>query len=242
MSVAERLARVRESVAAAARRAGRDPREICLVAVSKTHTAGEIRQAHEAGQRVFGENYVQEMLAKQHELEDLDDIAWHLIGHLQRNKVRQVVGRVVVVETVDSQRLLLELDKRGAEAGRLVDVLLQVDVASEETKSGCRPDELGGLLEAARSCKSLRVRGLMAIPPFEAEPEESRKHFRALRELRARHGGSEALPVLSMGMSSDFEVAIEEGATIVRVGTAIFGVRSAASAEPASPPVPRGDE
>ncbi len=219
----EGLARVRARLVAAERAAGRAPGSVTLVAVSKLQPAEAVRAAYEEGVRDFGESYARELGAKQEALQDLDDIRWHFIGHLQRNKVRKVAGRLALLQTVDSPRLVEELGRRAGEAP--LDVLLQVDVAGEETKSGCSPEELPELLEAALREPALRVRGLMTIPPFEAEPEEARRHFAALRELRDRVGGSALLPELSMGMSGDFEVAIEEGATLVRVGTAIFGAR-----------------
>ena len=225
MTVDESLARVRRRIAEAERRAGRALGSVELVAVSKLQPVEAIRSAYRAGQRLFGESYVQELLSKRERLADLPDLGWHFIGHLQRNKARQVVGRVAVVESVDSIKLAEELAKRAEATGATVSVLAQVDVAGEETKNGCARGELGALLDAVEAAGSLRLRGLMAIPPFEVEPEEARRHFAALRELRDRHGGAERLPELSMGMSGDFEVAIEEGATLVRVGTALFGPR-----------------
>jgi pyridoxal phosphate enzyme (YggS family) len=225
VTISERLADVRERIRRAAEAAGRDPLFVGLVAVSKTQPPERIRAAYDAGQRDFGENYVQELRSKQEALSDLAGIRWHFIGHLQRNKARQVVGRVALVQTVDSLGLLEELGKRAVAAGTEAEILLQVDVAGEETKSGCSPEELRTLVTAARERPGVRLRGLMAIPPWEDEPEGSRRHFVALRELRDGSGGTAALPELSMGMSGDFEVAVEEGATIVRVGTAIFGAR-----------------
>lgn len=219
MNVAENLARVRERIERACARAGRSPDEVALVAVSKVHPADAVREAYEAGQRLFGENYVQELSAKAAALADLPRLRWHFIGHLQRNKVKQVLGTGAVIETVDSERLAREVDKRASER---VEVLLQVNVAGEAQKSGCDPSELGALIEVVRSLPRLSLRGLMTIPPLEREPERSRPHFARLRALAEEHGLTE----LSMGMSGDLEVAIEEGATIVRVGTAIFGARS----------------
>lgn len=220
---AEGLARVRERLGRAAEAAGRDPSSITLVAVSKLQPEEAIRAAYGQGVRDFGESYAQELRAKGEALADLEDIRWHFIGHLQRNKVRQVAGRLAMLQTLDSPRLVEELGKRLS--GEPLDVLLEVSLVGEASKSGCAPEELPALLDAARSEPALRVRGLMAIPPWEAEPEEARRYFVALRELRDRLGGAALLPELSMGMSGDFEVAVEEGATIVRVGTAIFGPR-----------------
>lgn len=225
MSIAENLEQVHACIDAAARRAGRDPASVRLVAVSKLHPPEAIREAHAAGQRLFGENYVQELSAKESQLDDLPAIEWHFIGHLQRNKARQITGRVGLVETVDSPKLLAEIAKRARSAGKVQHLLIQVRIGDEETKSGCEPRELPELLEVARSCSEVEVRGLMVIPPFELDADETRPYFRELRALRDRHGGPAVLPELSMGMSHDFEVAIEEGATLVRVGTAIFGER-----------------
>ncbi len=219
-SVAEGLAEVRERIARACAKAGRSPREVTLVAVSKVHPEEAVREAYVAGQRVFGENYVQELADKAEALTDLTELRWHFIGHLQRNKVKQVVRVGALVETVDSARLAAELDKRAPE-GRTVPILLQVNVAGEAQKSGCAPDDLPRLIADVRSMPHLELRGLMTVPPLGEEPEASRPHFARLRELASQHGLAE----LSMGMSADLEVAIEEGATIVRVGTAIFGAR-----------------
>ncbi len=226
MTIAERLTGVRRKIAEAARRAGRDPSQVRLVAVSKIHPPEAIREAYDAGQRLFGENYVQELRAKQQSLEDLSELHWHFIGHLQRNKARQVVGRVNLIETIDSKRLLVEVAKRATHACVDVGVLIQVNIRREESKSGCDPDELSHLLEAVKESPRVEPRGLMVLPPFELEADETRPYFQELRALRDRHGGPERLPELSMGMSHDFEVAIEEGATLVRVGTAIFGPRT----------------
>lgn len=218
MSVADGLAEVRERIERACARAGRSPGDVALVAVSKVHPASAVREAYEAGQRLFGENYVQELVDKAESLADLRDLRWHFIGHLQRNKVKQVLGVGAVVETVDSARLAIEIDKR---ASAPVEVLLQVNVAGEAQKSGCDAGELAALIEEVRARPRLVLRGLMTIPPLGEAPEASRRFFARLRELGEEHG----LRELSMGMSADLEVAIEEGATIVRVGTAIFGAR-----------------
>lgn len=220
--VAARLAAVRARIDAACARAGRDPSGVELVAVSKTQPAEAVRAAYVAGQRVFGENYVQELVAKAAALSDLDGLRWHFVGHLQRNKAKDVAGVARCVETVDSPRLAEALAKRVSPGMPPLEVMLQVNVGGEVQKSGCAPEELPALIDAVRAAPSLSLRGLMTVPPFGESPEASRPHFRALRALAERHGLSE----LSMGMSADLEVAIEEGATIVRVGTAIFGARS----------------
>ena len=212
LSVAEGLRTVRERIARACDAAGRDPESVTLVAVSKRHPADAIRAAMDAGQTRFGENYAQELAAKAAEIEGA---RWHMIGHLQRNKVKLLAPHRAVIETVDSARLAREIDKRAIGP---TDVLLQVDVAHEASKSGCHVDELPALIDAVRPLANVRLRGLMTIPPAGEDP---RPHFAALRRLAEAHD----LPDLSMGMSGDLEVAVEEGATIVRVGTAIFGPR-----------------
>jgi hypothetical protein len=226
--IAERLAGIRERIAAAARLAGRDPSSVRLVAVSKTFPVALVREAYEAGQRDFGENRVQEALEKIAASDDLA-IRWHLLGHLQMNKVRKTASAFATIHSLDSLELLRKLDAAAAEAGCTPELLIQVDLAREPTKSGALPDDVPGLLEAAATCRAVKVAGLMTIPPFPDAPEDSRPWFRRLRELRdsllAAGTPAAHLSELSMGMSGDFEVAIEEGATLVRVGTAIFGKR-----------------
>lgn len=222
-AIARNLGTVRERVAAAARKAGRDAAAITLVAVSKTHPVDVVTAAHAAGQLDFGENYAQELADKAAAAPT--DVRWHYIGRLQTNKVKLVAPVASLVHTVDSERLARELDRRAALLGRRIGVLLQVNVAGEEQKGGVSPDELPALLDAVSACAHLDVRGLMTMPPF-WPAERVRPFFAALRELRDRLASpSRPLAELSMGMSGDFEVAIEEGATIVRVGTAIFGER-----------------
>lgn len=220
-AIAARLAEVRARIARACASAGREAGSVALAAVSKTHDAAAVREAYAAGQRLFGENYVQELVAKARALEDLEELRWHFIGHLQRNKVKDVLGVARCVETVDSVRLAEAVARRAEASGARVEVLVQVDVAGEAQKAGCAPDELDAVIAAVRASSTLQLRGLMTIPPLGAAPEASRPHFRALRALAEARG----LRELSMGMSADLEVAIEEGATIVRVGTAIFGAR-----------------
>lgn len=217
-TIAERLELVRRRILAAAKGCGRGAGEVTLVAVSKTRTAGEVREAYEAGQRDFGENYVQELVLKARELSDLPGIRWHMIGHLQTNKVKQVVEVAKVVQTVDRVRLVGELGKRVE--GEL-DVFVELNVGEEASKTGAGVGEAEALVEAVRRQRGLRLRGLMTVPPFELEPAETAVHFARLRELARGFG----LEELSMGMSHDFEVAIAHGATMVRVGTAIFGAR-----------------
>lgn len=228
-----RLAAVRERIDAACRRAGRSPAEVQLVAVSKRHSAARVAAAIEAGAREIGENYVQEAVAKHAEVAALlgpraADARWCLIGNLQRNKARLAAPLFDCIETVDRAALASELSKRAVACGRVIDVLFQLNISGEPQKSGAEPQDVPALLEHVRELPGLRVRGLMAVPRASADPEASRAAFAQLRSLRddwARSPGGEDLRELSMGMSADFEVAIEEGATRVRVGTAIFGER-----------------
>jgi len=215
-------------VAAAAGAAGRDPSSIRLVAVSKTFPAQAVRDAYAAGQRDFGENRVQEALQKIGETADLT-IRWHLLGHLQSNKARKAGPAFAMVQSVDSVELIQKLDVAAADAGQAPGLLIQVDLAGEATKFGVVPGEVPRLFEAAAACRAAHVVGLMTLPPVPDTPEDARPYFRRLRELKdewlAAGVPAPMLRELSMGMSGDFEVAIEEGATIVRVGTAIFGSR-----------------
>jgi hypothetical protein len=223
--VASRLDAVKGQVDEAARRAGRSPAEVRLIAVSKGKPPEAIRAAHAAGQRHFGESYAQELAEKAEALADLPGIVWHAIGRLQRNKAKVAARFAAAVHSVDREELAVELDRRAAGLGRALDVLVEVNVGGEATKGGCAPGELGPLLEAVRRCPQLRPIGLMTIAPFLEDPAAVRPYFAVLRALRDEHGGPAALPELSMGMSHDFEAAIAEGATLVRVGTAIFGPR-----------------
>lgn len=226
-SCAARIAAVRARIAAAAARSGRAPEEVVLVAVSKTFPADAVREAVAAGQRVFGESRVQEARDKVAALGP--GVDWHLIGHLQRNKARAAVELFTVVESLDSAELARELDRRAGEAGKRLRVLVQVKEADEATKQGVAVDAAPALLELVAGLPHLELAGLMTIPPPPRVPEDSRPWFARLRALRDRWEGSScprgALRELSMGMSGDFEVAVEEGATLVRVGTFIFGAR-----------------
>ena len=227
MSIAENLDRARERIAGACRRAGRPESEVTLVAVSKTFGADAVAEAVAAGQRHFGENYIQESKDKIPAVE-ADGLTWHFIGHLQSNKAKFVPGLYDVVQTVGSVKLAAALSKRFEAAGTTLDVLLQINVGGEEQKSGADAAEAEALLRGAAALPALRVRGLMTMPPF-LSPEEVRPYFAELRAVRDRLAALNVpgadLAELSMGMSGDYEVAIEEGATIVRVGTAIFGDR-----------------
>lgn len=223
-----RLEGIRERIAAAAGRAGRDPSSVRLIAVSKTFGAEHVRAAFEAGQIDFGENKVQEAQQKHSITNDLP-VRWHLIGHLQSNKARKAGGLFHAIHSIDNVSLLDPLEKAAREAGRRIDLLVQVDLAGEATKHGLEPHAVLPLFEAADRCGALRIVGLMLLPPAVDNPHHARPYFAQLRDLRNRllDQGVQAssLAELSMGMSHDFEVAIEEGATMVRVGTAIFGTR-----------------
>jgi hypothetical protein len=225
MTIAQALRRVRERIAEAEQRAGRAPGSVRLVAVSKSKPAEAVREAYEAGQRDFGENYVQELLAKAAQLSELPGLCWHMIGHLQTNKVKQVVQVAGVVHTVDSERLAMELGRRVKAAGVELPVLLEVNVGGEQQKSGVRPEQAAELMGVLQQQEGLQLRGLMTVPPFELQARETARYFERLRLLRQELGGEGALPELSMGMSGDFEVAVEHGATMVRVGSMIFGER-----------------
>jgi pyridoxal phosphate enzyme (YggS family) len=229
-SLSDRLTAVRSRIDAAARSAGRDPSSIRLIAVSKTHPADLVREAYAAGQRDFGENRVQEALQKIRTSADLE-IRWHLLGHLQTNKARKAAPAFAAIQSIDSLELLEKVDQAAAEAGAAPELLIQLDLAGEATKFGVPADAVPRLFEAAATLQAARVVGVMTLPPVPETPEDARPWFRRVRELR--DGWLQAgippamLRELSMGMSGDFEVAIEEGATMVRVGTAIFGSRHA---------------
>lgn len=224
-TIAQNLAEVKSRINAAAKKSGRDPSDVTLVAISKVHSVSAIEAAAATGQRHFGENYAQELAEKHRSLTQYPDITWHFIGHLQRNKAKLVVPTGAVIETVDSLRLAQTLSSEAAHHDVSLSVLIQVNVGQEIQKSGIAPDELAGLLDAIEKTDRITPMGLMTIPPWNLEPEETRGYFAALRRLRDQTGGENRLPHLSMGMSHDYEVAVEEGATLVRVGTAIFGQR-----------------
>jgi hypothetical protein len=222
------LAAIRERIAAAAAAAGRDPGDVRLLAVSKTFGADHVRAAYAAGQRDFGENKVQEALQKRDETADLE-IRWHLIGHLQSNKAKKAAPAFAAIHSIDSVDLLRRVDAAAAEAGTAPDLYIQVDLAGESTKFGAPEADVPGIARAALECRAARLKGLMLLPPWFDDAEQARPYFRRLSEMRQRlveDGIDESrLRDLSMGMSHDFEVAIQEGATLVRVGTAIFGKR-----------------
>ena len=242
MSIAENIAQARECIAAAARRAARNPDEITLMGVSKTFPVEGIREAYAAGLRVFGENRVQEFAGKADALRDLPDAEWHLIGHLQTNKAAKAAELFDAVDSVDSVRMAEKLNASAESAGKTLSVLIEINVGGEQAKSGVAPssddrssdeqgsDELEQILRGAPRWGNLNIHGLMTIPPYTEDPEGSRDYFRQLRRIRdsiaERDLQRVSMAALSMGMSHDFDVAIEEGATCVRVGTAIFGERA----------------
>jgi pyridoxal phosphate enzyme (YggS family) len=234
VSIAENIARIRERIAEAARRARRNPSQIALMGVSKTFPAESVREAYSAGIRVFGENRVQEFAGKADALRDLVDAKWHLIGHLQSNKAAKAAELFAAVDSVDSVKLAEKLNAAAEKMKKAIPVLIEINLGGEEAKSGIAPDspELEQILGGAPQWKNLAVRGLMTVPPYTEDPEWARPYFRQLREIRdkiaERHLPGISMNVLSMGMSHDFEVAIEEGSTCVRVGTAIFGDRTVA--------------
>lgn len=227
MSIAENLKIIGERIAAAALRAGRDPASVRLVAVSKTQSADAVDEAARYGQLLFGENYVQEFTAKAAEV--TEPVEWHFIGSLQSNKVKYLAGKVGMIHSVDRLSLAQEISRQWGRLGKVCDVLIEVNIACETSKGGTSTAELRELVTAVSRLPALRVRGLMTMPPFFDDPEGARPYFRELRRLAgvldAEGIDGVAMAELSMGMSGDFEVAIEEGATLVRVGSAIFGAR-----------------
>ena len=232
MSIAQNVAEVRQRIVAAARRAGRDPGEITLMGVSKTFPPERIREAYDVGLRIFGENRVQEFTGKAPALRDLQEAEWHMIGHLQSNKAGVAVEAFAAIDSLDSVKLAEKLNASAKKLGKKLGVLIEINVGGETAKSGLSPDsdELEELLTAAPRFEQLEFRGLMTIPPFTEDAQPARPYFRKLRALRdrivARHLPGIRMEVLSMGMSHDFEIAIEEGSTCVRVGTAVFGQRA----------------
>jgi pyridoxal phosphate enzyme (YggS family) len=219
--IVQRVVHVEERIAQACARAGRKREEVTLVAVTKKFGASVMQEAYEAGLRVFGENYVQEFERKRPDLGPMAGAEFHLIGHLQSNKTRIAADLFDVIETVDSGKIAYRLDQAAKESQRTLEVMLEVKLSEEESKSGADPESLPALIQAVRSCERLRLTGLMTMPPWSDDPEQTRPYFRRLSALAREHG----LEKLSMGMSHDFEAAIEEGATHIRIGTALFGPR-----------------
>lgn len=225
--IRENLEAVRGAVRDACSRAGRPEGEVALIAVSKTKPLELLREAYEAGERDFGENKVQDLLERMNAMPP--DVRWHMIGHLQRNKVKYIVGRVAMIHSVDSLRLAEEISREAVKHQTEVDVLIEVNVAGEESKFGVAPEEALPLAERIAALPAVRLRGLMAIAPFVEDAEENRRYFRKLKQLsvdiESKNIDNVSMAVLSMGMTGDYPVAIEEGATHVRVGTGIFGER-----------------
>ncbi|ACL02103.1 alanine racemase domain protein [Desulfatibacillum aliphaticivorans] len=228
-TISKNLQEIQERIQKAAEECGRDPQSIRLVAVSKTKPAEMLRQAAAAGATIFGENYIQEAREKIAELESLD-VEWHFIGHLQSNKAKYAVPLFSLIHSVDSFKLAGEIDKQAAKAGKIQDILVQVNISGEETKSGTADEEAATLVKEISALENVRVKGLMTMPPFFDDPDRARPFFRRLRELaqaiQNKGFKNVSMEELSMGMTGDFEAAIEEGATLVRVGTAIFGARN----------------
>ncbi len=227
------LERVKENILKACARAGRDPSEVHLIAVSKTKPVEDIRTLYDAGQRLFGENKVQELCDKIPQLPG--DISWHLIGHLQTNKVKHAVGNAVLIHSVDSLKLAETISKEAGKKQLVVPVLIEVNVAREDTKFGVYPEECEDLIAAVSSLPGIRTEGLMTIAPAVENPEENRPFFRKLKQLSvdiaAKKIHNVSMNALSMGMTNDYEIAVEEGASFVRVGTAIFGARNYGTGE-----------
>ncbi len=228
MSIKENLIHVEERIQNACKRSGRDRSEVTLIAVSKTKPVSDIREAMSCGITVFGENKVQEIRDKFEEIKE--PVSFHMIGHLQTNKVKYLPGKVVMIHSIDKMSLAEEIDKQAAKAGIVMDVLCEVNMAEEDTKFGLSPQEAPDFVRQIAGLEHIRVRGLMTIAPYTEDPESNREYFRALREMKDKLA-CENIPgtqidTLSMGMTGDYEVAIEEGATFVRVGTGIFGERN----------------
>lgn len=225
--IAEQLQAVRDEISKACKRSGRDENEVTLIAVSKTKPVSMIQEAIEAGQTVFGENKVQELCAKYEELPK--DLTWHLIGHLQRNKVKYIADKAALIHSVDSLRLAQTIDQEGAKHNRVIPILIEVNVAQEDTKFGVSLEEALPLIEDISGLAHIQVKGLMTIAPYVEDPEENRPVFRKLKQLsvdiRDKNMNNVYMDILSMGMTNDYQVAVEEGATMVRVGTGIFGER-----------------
>ena len=229
--LARNLQQVNTNIERACAAAGRTPNEVTLVAVSKTKPVSMLQEAYDAGARVFGENKVQEIMDKYDQLPS--DIQWHMIGHLQRNKVKYIIDKVAMIHSVDSLRLAQTIEQEAAKKDLVMPVLLEVNVAEEDTKFGLKVDEVLPLLEEISNFPHIQVKGLMTIAPFVENPEENRKVFRTLKKLSvdigAKNINNVTMSVLSMGMTGDYQVAIEEGSTMVRVGTGIFGERNYAT-------------
>lgn len=219
---------VKQRIEEACRRSGRDPKEVTLIAVSKTKPVEMLQEAYDFGTRIFGENKVQELTDKYEQMPK--DIHWHLIGHLQRNKVKYIIDKVDLIHSVDSLRLAETIDKEAQKHGLIANILIEVNVAGEESKFGLAPEEVGEFVDQLAGFSHIKVCGLMTIAPFVENPEENRPYFQRLRKLSvdiaAKKVNNVTMSILSMGMTNDYEVAVEEGATMVRVGTGLFGARN----------------
>lgn len=224
----ENLKKVHESIISSCNNVGRNPEEVKLIAVSKTKPVSDIREAYEAGEREFGENKVQELCAKYPELPD--DIKWHIIGHLQRNKVKKVIGHVELIHSVDTYRLAEEINIFSKKAGIITPILIEVNIAGEETKSGISIDEAEKLIREIAPLDAVQIKGLMTVAPNMPNPEDTRPYFRKMKQLfidiKNENIDNVLMEILSMGMTNDYKIAIEEGSTMIRVGTAIFGSRN----------------
>lgn len=229
MSIKQRLQKITDEIEKACKSCGRPANDITLVAISKTKPEGDILEAYSAGQIHFGENRAKELQDKMEQIKE-DDIQWHFVGNLQTNKIKYMVERVNWIESIHKKKALKEVEKRASEIGRHINVLIQVNISDEDQKSGCDPEDLGKILEYGQDLKFTHVRGLMGMATFTEDLDKVRSEFKLLHKLREEHRdktkGNVTLEHLSMGMSNDFQVAIEEGSTMVRVGTAIFGERN----------------
>jgi pyridoxal phosphate enzyme (YggS family) len=227
--ISQNLASIHEQIESTCKSAGRDPEDITLVAVSKTKPNEDILEALTAGQLHFGENRMKELEDKMASISN-SDVVWHFIGNLQTNKIKYIADRVNWIHSVEKAKYLKEIDKRAGQSNRVVNALIQVNISDEKQKGGCKPDDLAEILESAQNYKHVNVKGLMGMATFVDDPEEVRSEFKLLKELFDSHqkynGGSVQLEQVSMGMTNDFKVAIEEGATMVRIGSAIFGERN----------------
>jgi pyridoxal phosphate enzyme (YggS family) len=225
--ILENLEEVNKRILSACEKAGRDPKEVTLIAVSKTKPASMIEEAYGAGVRDFGENKVQELCEKHKELPQ--DIKWHMIGHLQRNKVKQIIGKTVLIHSVDSLRLAEQIEEEAGKQDLIIDILLEINVAEEDSKFGFKLEEAESAILKIATFPHVRIKGLMTIAPFVENSEENRSVFKKLRQfyvdMQRKNIDNVSMSLLSMGMTGDYEVAIEEGATLVRVGTGIFGTR-----------------
>ena len=226
--VAENLAQVQKNINESCNKSNRDPNEVTLIAVSKTKPVEMLKEAYDAGARVFGENKVQEIVDKYDQMPS--DVKWHMIGHLQRNKVKYIVDKVAMIHSVDSLRLAETIEKEAAKKAVIVPILIEVNVAQEESKFGLKPEEVLPLIEQIADFSHIQIKGLMTIAPYVDNAEENREIFRELKKLSvdiaAKNINNVTMSVLSMGMTGDYMVAVQEGATMVRVGTGIFGARN----------------